>query len=79
VPHNGVLYELDGLQEGPISYGACTDENWVEMARTEIQKRIEKYAASEIRFNLLAVIKDRADLAKETIVELESKVPMEEN
>ena len=36
VPHNGKLYELDGLQEGPIGLGDCTDENWVTMARDEI-------------------------------------------
>jgi len=56
VPHNGQLYELDGLQAGPISFGECTDENWLSKAREQIQKRIEKYAASEIRFNLLAII-----------------------
>ena len=34
------LYELDGLQQGPISHGACTADNWLEKARTEIQARI---------------------------------------
>lgn len=33
VPHEGTLYELDGLQKGPISFGACTDENWLSLAR----------------------------------------------
>lgn len=28
VPFKGKLYELDGLQAGPISYGDCTAENW---------------------------------------------------
>jgi ubiquitin carboxyl-terminal hydrolase L5 len=79
VPYKGKLYELDGLQDGPICFGDVTEENWIESARTEIQKRIEKYAASEIRFNLLAVCKDRAVLAKETMTELEAKLPMEEN
>ena len=44
VPNNGQLYELDGLQAGPISFGACTDDTWLAMAREQIQKRIEKYA-----------------------------------
>jgi hypothetical protein len=35
------------------------------MARDEIQKRIEKYAASEIKFSLLAIIKDKKDQAVE--------------
>lgn len=33
VPNNGQLYELDGLQAGPISFGECTDENWLALAR----------------------------------------------
>jgi ubiquitin carboxyl-terminal hydrolase L5 len=26
---NGQLYELDGLQPGPISFGECTQEDWL--------------------------------------------------
>ena len=59
VPVKGTLYELDGLQPGPISFGECTPENWLSKAREQIQARIEKYAASEIRFNLLAIIGDK--------------------
>jgi len=33
VPFNGQLYELDGLQKGPICYGPCTDETWLYLAR----------------------------------------------
>ena len=72
MPHNGQLYELDGLQDGPISFGECTDENWVEKAREQIQKRIEKYATSEVRFNVMAVVKDKIDLAQEKIVSLKA-------
>jgi ubiquitin carboxyl-terminal hydrolase L5 len=61
VPFNGQLYELDGLQKGPISFGPCTEENWLGLARTQIQERIQKYATSEIRFNLLAVIGDKIE------------------
>ena len=70
VPHNGKLYELDGLQDGPICFGDCTAEDWVNKAREEIQKRIEKYAASEIRFNVLAVIQDKIDHANEKIAQM---------
>ena len=33
VPYKNQLYELDGLQDGPISFGECTDENWLALAR----------------------------------------------
>lgn len=36
VPHKGQLYELDGLQAGPISFGPCTEEDWLGKAREAI-------------------------------------------
>ena len=36
VPFNGQLYELDGLQNGPISFGECTEESWLSLAREQI-------------------------------------------
>ena len=59
VPFNNTLYELDGLQAGPISHGECSEETWLALAREQIQQRIQNYASNEIRFNLLAVIGDQ--------------------
>ena len=59
VPFKGRLYELDGLQNGPIDLGECMEETWLAQARDAIQARMEKYAQSEIRFNLLAVMEDK--------------------
>lgn len=56
---NGRLYELDGLQKGPILLGECTADNWLDKVGPEIQKRIETYAKSEIRFNLMALVQDK--------------------
>mgnify|MGYP002361304991 FL=1 len=65
VPFKGVLYELDGLQKGPISIGKFEDNNWIPVAEAEIQKRISRYEKNEIRFTLLAVcqkLKYKAEL-----------------
>ena len=59
LPFKGKLYELDGLQKGPICFGECTQEDWLSKAREQIQKRIQTYAATEIKFNLLAIVGDK--------------------
>ncbi|TMW69292.1 hypothetical protein Poli38472_001448 [Pythium oligandrum] len=74
VPVNGKVYELDGLREGPICLGDVPDasnrESWLRVATPVIQQRIEKYAASEIRFNLLALIRNRIQMYQDRAAEL---------
>jgi len=73
VPVDGNLYELDGLKPGPILLGDCTLENWLEKVRPAIQSRIKQYSEKEVRFNLLAIVKDRTLVYKEELKKLESK------
>lgn len=79
VPVNGRVYELDGLRDGPVRLGAVPrelePESWLEVACPVIQRRIEKYAASEIRFNLLALIRNRIDAFTERLAQLERERP----
>lgn len=56
--HHGKLYELDGLQPYPISHGDCTPDEFPEKIISVLQRRIERYPADEVRFNLMAVCGD---------------------
>ncbi|KAJ0165916.1 putative xanthine/uracil permease [Colletotrichum tanaceti] len=62
---NGKLYELDGLQPAPISHGACTTDEFPSQVTQVLQDRMLTYASSEIRFNVLAMVRDPRIAAKE--------------
>jgi len=57
IPKNNKVYELDGLQSGPIVVGDYEgDDQWLAVAREAIQQRM---MGDAIKFNLMAVIKDK--------------------
>ena len=60
-----MLYELDGLQPAPISHGSCSFDEFPDRVIPVLQRRIERYPANEIRFNLLAMVQDRRIRAQE--------------
>ncbi|KAF2757152.1 cysteine proteinase [Pseudovirgaria hyperparasitica] len=62
---NNTLYELDGLQPAPISHGPCTTTSFPDAVIPVLQKRIARYPAHEIRFNLLAMCRDLRIRARE--------------
>lgn len=64
LPINGRLYELDGLKEGPVDLGVVGDQNWLDVVRPVIEKRIQKYSEGEIHFNLMAMVSDRQMLCQ---------------
>jgi len=51
----------------------ASQEDWLEKAGTIIQSRIERYAQSEIRFNLMAVIRDRRAVYEEELAALQEQ------
>lgn len=77
VPRNNTLYELDGLQRGPIAHGACGEDDWLGRACPVIRERIEKYAGSEIRFNLMALVRDRKDVLEEKVAAATARMTLE--
>lgn len=73
LPIGGALYEFDGLKAGPICHGALGSDGhqWTHLALKVIQERIASFhalgQAAEIRFNLMALIKDRTLVYREAI------------
>lgn len=64
-PIGGTLYEMDGLQPAPISHGPCTQGQFPAKVMEVLQRRINRYDTAEIRFNLLAMVRDLRIRAKE--------------
>lgn len=64
-PIDGKLYELDGLQPAPISHGSCTNEDFPTKVMEVLQRRINRYDQTEIRFNLMAMVRDLRIKARE--------------
>jgi len=73
VPVNGKLYELDGLQPGPIELGECTHEDWLDKVRPVIQARMQRYSEKEIGFNLMAIIENRLDVLNRKISQINTR------
>ena len=48
-------------------------KDWLQKASAIIQSRLERYAQSEIRFNLMAVIRDRRDVYREQLAVLQTQ------
>ena len=71
VPVDGRLYELDGLKEGPIDHGAVgPGQDWLQVVRPIIEKRMLKYSKGEIHFNLMAIVSGRQLIYQQQIDQL---------
>lgn len=64
-PINDTLYELDGLNQAPISHGPCLASDFAAKVVPVLQRRIARYPSNEIRFNLMAMIRDPRIRARE--------------
>ena len=70
VPFHNCVYELDGLQSGPIVIGSCDDDDtastsdattattdWLAVARDAIHARMAE--GQHVKYNLMAVVQDK--------------------
>lgn len=58
------VFELDGLKSGPIILGetppvGISGDDWLSVVSPAIEERIARYSSGEIRFNLMAIVKNR--------------------
>lgn len=75
IPIDGRLYELDGLKSGPIDLGPVgDDQDWLNVVRPIIGKRMEKYSEGEIHFNLMAIVSDRQLFYQQKIDQIVKKM-----
>ena len=73
VPHSGAVWELDGLRPGPVRVADGVEEGgWLDAVAPVLAARVARYAASEVRFNLMAVVGDRLDAARERLAAVEA-------
>lgn len=64
-PVDGTLYELDGLQPAPVSHGPCALDEFPDRVMPVLRRRVARYPPHEIRFNLMAMVRDPRVRARE--------------
>ncbi|KFY26137.1 hypothetical protein V491_01456 [Pseudogymnoascus sp. VKM F-3775] len=55
VPIDGKLWKLDGLERQPMKLGEYVGDDWMSLARSIIEKRMQKYDGDQFQFSLLAL------------------------
>jgi len=67
----GRVYELDGLKAGPVLLGEVGEgKEWTSVAAPALQERVASYAGGEIRFNLMALCRNRVEALEEQLAAL---------
>lgn len=89
VPINGKIYELDGLQGGPILHGEIpAGSSWLDVVKPVIMKRMESYqnqasgangdSVGEIKFNLMSLVPSRLDALRREMEVVGSSADLEQ-
>ena len=74
------IYEIDGLQEGPILIDKNIEYNdWIIKLKPYLNERINLYINNDIKFNLMVIVPDKLDkLSKDKDILLYKKKYIEE-
>ncbi|TPP64641.1 Ubiquitin carboxyl-terminal hydrolase [Fasciola gigantica] len=71
LPVNGVLYELDGLKNGPVDHGKIpANTPWIDFARPILEKRMNQRIDGN--FNLMAVVPNRLSIYQKQLEQIKS-------
>ncbi|PWZ27085.1 Ubiquitin carboxyl-terminal hydrolase 2 [Zea mays] len=77
VPVDGVLYELDGLKEGPICLEKCPggvgDAGWLRLAQPAIKGHIDLFSQNDVRCSVMAILKNRKEMCTVELKDLKRK------
>jgi ubiquitin carboxyl-terminal hydrolase L5 len=71
----GRLWELDGLAPAPIDHGECPAEQFPDKIVGVLERRIALYTSGEIKFALMALVRDRRAAIAEQIATLAPDAP----
>jgi ubiquitin carboxyl-terminal hydrolase L5 len=75
VHKNNKVYELDGLQEGPILVGENIEfKDWTGSALQKIREKIMEYGESEIKFNLMVVKNSSSAVINKQLAHVDSQL-----
>jgi ubiquitin carboxyl-terminal hydrolase L5 len=72
VPHNGRVYELDGLKRGPILLGECSsDTDWRSIAKPAIESRMSSIGGE--KYAILTISKSNSAFLHEELAAAEAR------
>ncbi|KXL47032.1 hypothetical protein M433DRAFT_57946 [Acidomyces richmondensis BFW] len=70
MPIQGHVWMLDGLDRFPLDMGSFSENDggsWMNVAQPALMGRMAQYAASEIQFNLMAIVHDPVMIQREEL------------
>lgn len=74
VPMQGKIYELAGLNAGPVCIGEVQDEDWMDCLKRHLAGRLAMLSELQVPFTLLALSANRKETAQHRLSLLHSQL-----